>query len=247
MHDLQLGVIKFILFCALNYFINTYENFNLINFNSRLKNFDYGFKERTNKAPPITKDHLTTKLHMNANEALFTLRYFPLLVKDLIPYDDFILDTIDVVNLCYAPQFNSTSLTALKQRISANRQEYLRLFDGHLKRKDHHMLHYHIAVIENGPLKYFSAIRPESKHQVIRSYTNNSINRRNICYSISKKLGYGFASFLINNIGKKLLASISEYSLRSYERIDDTAIEFISRYNYRAAFTQGNIFVCLCI
>lgn len=250
MHDLQLGVIKFILFCALNYFILTYEDFDLITFNTRLKNFDYGSKERTNKPSPIADSHLKYGLHMNANETLFTLRYFPLLVKNMIPYDDlvyqFILDSIDIVNLCFAPQFDITSLAQLRQRISSNRRHYLFLFDQHLRPKDHHMLHYDISIVENGPLKYTSAIRPESKHQVIRAYTNNSRNRRNICYSISKKLGYGFASFLINNTGKKLLSSISKYSLQLTEEVEDTTIEFINQFNYTGTFIQGKIKLLIC-
>lgn len=192
------------------------------------------------------KSLLRNGLNMNANEAFFTLRFFPLLVKNLIPLDDnvyqFILDTTVIVNLCYAPQLISTvnSLAQLQQRISANRHQYLLLFNTHLRRpKDHHILHYHISVLENGPLKYNVTKRPESKHEVIRSYTNITRNRRNICYSISKKLGYVFANLLVNNNGKKLLSSISENSLPTNLEVEATTFEFINHHNYNGNFIQG--------
>lgn len=39
MHDMQLSVLKFILQCALNYFIRTYHDFDLITFNSQFETF----------------------------------------------------------------------------------------------------------------------------------------------------------------------------------------------------------------
>lgn len=255
MHDIQLGVIKFVLQCALNYFIFEKKYFDLSIFNLRLKNFDFGSKERLNKPCPVSENHLKTTLHMNANESLFCLRYFPLLVKDLVPRDDvvyaFILDTIDVVDLCYASKFDLNGLEELKSRISANRQEYMRVFNQHLRPKDHHMLHYVSSIEENGPLKYLSSIRPEAKHQVILGYTASCMSRRNINYSVTKKQSFSFSEFLIHNDGKTLLSKVSDLNIRRNVTTTDEIKNYILQNNYHGNFFEGltkqNVYILIII
>uniref|UniRef100_T1H0G4 Uncharacterized protein n=1 Tax=Megaselia scalaris TaxID=36166 RepID=T1H0G4_MEGSC len=70
MHDIDLGVIDA--------------------FNNRIQNFDYGYIERPNMPSKILPQHIKNggKLHLNANEAHFFLKYFPLLAHSMIPYED---------------------------------------------------------------------------------------------------------------------------------------------------------------
>lgn len=205
MHDVSLGTNKFCMHFAINYFKKNCPNFSLDKLNERIEYFDYGYKERGNKPTPIKKSHLKqdSTLQMNANEFSFFLRYFPLLAYGMIPFEDpvykFILQSIDMVELMYSSKFTEADIRRLEELISTNRTTFVALNGPNLKPKDHNLLHYGRSIRDNGPCKYFSTIRPEAKHRIIRSYTNNTNNRINISYSVSKKDAFSFASFLLNS------------------------------------------------
>lgn len=216
MHDVKLGYIHFFLHKAIKYFLETYPNFNLKLLNNRIQSFDYGHMEQANKPGVILKSHIKKKLHLNASESITLLKFFPLIVYDLIPYPDpiyqLLLRTILVVERIYAREFNEQTIIELDDAIIENKRDYIIEFDTYLKPKDHHMLHYRKVIEENGPLRGLSTIRLEAKHQVIRNYTNNNKNRRLICYGVSKKLAFEFAYLLWKSKKKDILARISDFT-----------------------------------
>lgn len=205
MHDIQLGIGKFSMQHVLSYFI-THKYFSIEALNNRIKLFKCGRKEAANKPGRILESHLTNGLHTNANESLFLLRYLPIIIFELVPFDDpiylYLLDTIDMVEACFVNEFTVETIFNLNRKISNNRKMYLDLFETHLKFKDHNLLHYPKIIENSGPLKFISSIRFEAKHQAIKAYTNNSNNRRNICYSVCKKQGFEFAYFLLKGKDK---------------------------------------------
>lgn len=150
MHDVKLGVVKFRLQEALRYFIRSFPEFNLHALNQRIQSFDYGRKERGNKPPRILEAHIKNKLQMNANESWFFIRHFPLLVINLIPYDDpvyqFLLETIDIVELIYKSKFSEEDVHTLQNMISRNLDKFCDLFGTYLKPKDHNLTHYGSAI-----------------------------------------------------------------------------------------------------
>lgn len=106
----------------------------------------------------IISSHLkpAAKLQGNANEAQFLLNYFPLLSIGLIPFEDaiykLILNTIDMVAKINSSIFDTNSIEEMDNAIQENRSQYMNLFDKRLKPKDHHMVHYELAIKDNGPL-----------------------------------------------------------------------------------------------
>lgn len=213
MHDVNLGYIHFVLQKAINYFIRTYQNFDLDLLNSRIQTFDYGRKEQANKPGIILLSHVKNKLHLNANESITLLKCFPLIVFGLIPYPDsiyqLVLKTIEVVERIYAWEFKEQDLIDLDNIIIESTRGYINEFNTDMKPKNHHMLHYRAVIEANGPLRGLSTIRLEAKHQVIKNYTNNNKNRKFICYGVSKKMAFQFADFLFNLKKNKYLSRMS--------------------------------------
>lgn len=235
MHDVQLGTIPNVLKQSLVYFKTKYTSFTLDVLNQRIKSFDCGEKEKKNIPGIILASHLgpNGRLHMNANESLFFLKHFPLITHDLLPTPDpifqYILSTIDMIDKCYAPQFDLQSIQEMKNNIRDNKQRYQILFDAHLKPKDHNMLHYDLCVEVNGPLKHLSVIRAEAKHQEIKTYTNNCKSRRNICYSVAKKMAFRFAYFIATN--KSDFLKKLTYVKENNKEKNRFVTEFISNQN----------------
>lgn len=245
MHDIQLGVGKFSMEDILNHFINKQHYITIEELNARINSFSCGYKEAANKPGIIRDTHIRDNgnLHVHANESLFLLRYLPIIVYGKVPFEDpvykYLLDCIDMVDDCFSDQFDMQSIADLKEKISNNRKMYLDVFQGHLKPKDHNMLHYSDIIEESGPLKYISSIRFESKHQVILSYTKNSHNRRNICYSICKKQGFEFAYFLLKG-KEKFLSKITPSSKKGSQITERTTTFMINRNLKLETYCSGN-------
>ena len=90
MHDVLEGVSVYVLESILFIFIFVKKYFNLNYLNCRIQNFNYGPTEIANKPPVISFNRATNKLHlkMSASEILCLVRYWGLMIGDLIPDDD---------------------------------------------------------------------------------------------------------------------------------------------------------------
>lgn len=231
MHDCQLGTINFILTFSIKYFLSQYRSsFSLDTLNERIQRFDCGEKEKKHVPSVILESHLSgSGLFLYASECSFLLRHFPLIIYGLIPTPDpvyrFILDTIDVIDKCFASQFDDESIQDLKRSIKDNRDRYKNLFNTHLKPKDHNMLHYDLCIENNGPLKYLTAMRAEGKHQHVRRYTNICKSRKNVCFSVAHKFAFHYAYFLHKN-RTGFLSQLSS-SNENPDEISPPVIEYI--------------------
>lgn len=249
MHDIQLGYINFILHKAIIHFNVTYPNFDLHLLNERIQNFDYG-REQANKPGIILESHLDAKkkLHLNANESITLLRFFPLIIVDLIPFVDpiyqLVLETIETIDQIYAREFNEQTIMEMDRKIKANKRNYLRTFgpETYLKPKDHHMLHYKSVIEENGPLRGLSTIRLEGKHQVIKAYTNNNKNRKLICYGVSKKQAFEFANLLNKSKSTNILANISNFKKKGICDVYAVQVYLTNLHYDPGTFFSGRFF-----
>ena len=87
MHDLLKGVCLYVMQSIIYNFVIELHYFRLEVLNTRIRNFDYGSVEDCN-IPLISVKHvLKQKLHMkmSASEMLCLVRYFGLIIGDLIP------------------------------------------------------------------------------------------------------------------------------------------------------------------
>ena len=89
MHDVLEGICPYVMNAILKTFIFTTKLFTLQTLNTRIENFDYG-PENSNKPPPIAINRLLNynDLKMLASEMLCFVRYFGVMVGDLIPKND---------------------------------------------------------------------------------------------------------------------------------------------------------------
>lgn len=62
-----------------------------------------------------------------------------------------------------------------------------------MKFKHHVGVHYGRLTRRFGPLSHIKVIRLEGKHRIMKSYTKNTNNRRNMSYSLARKVQYNTA------------------------------------------------------
>ena len=88
MHDLLEVVCRYDMAAVINYFVKDVKLFSINCLNSRIQLFDFCVIEDSNKPPTITNEHLKKKyLIMSASEMLCLVRYFSVIIGDLVNED----------------------------------------------------------------------------------------------------------------------------------------------------------------
>lgn len=205
MHDLCEGVLRYNMCEIILHFIRR-KKFSLKLLNNRKNNFAYDYNDRGNKSKNITMKNLKKrKLSMSSSEMTTFVHVFSFLVGDLVEPDDevwkFYLKTMEVLDLVYLRSYTEEDLVKLGHSICEMNEMYKRLFKQTLKPKHHLLTHYPNATKKFGPLRYISSLRFEANHRFVKKYTKNTESRRNISYSLARKLQYGFANNFISTIG----------------------------------------------
>lgn len=201
MHDISEGVLRYNMCAIILYFIRK-KIFTLKTLNDRKKNFAYDYPDRGNISGNITMKKLRKgKLSMSASEMMTFVHNFGFIVGDLISPDDnvwkFYLKTIEVVDLVYLTCYSDSDLLQLQNSIKEMNEMYKTLFDKTLKPKHYFLTHYPRLTKKYGPLRYISCLRFKAKHREVKKYTKNTESRKNISFSIGRKLQYNFANILI--------------------------------------------------
>ncbi|KAG4071911.1 hypothetical protein HA402_006072, partial [Bradysia odoriphaga] len=198
MHDINEGILRYNMSSIIRSFTSR-KIFKLKTLNDRKRNFVYGHPDSGNRSEvDLKQKHLKkAKLTMTASEMMTFFQIFPFLVGDLIDPNDetwlFYLKTVEVVDLVYQTSYTETDLIKLQNSIAEMNSSYIKLFNQTLKPKHHFLTHYPRLIREFGPLRYISSIRYEAKHRIVKKYTKNTESRKNISYSIGRKLQYEFA------------------------------------------------------
>lgn len=237
MHDLSEGVLRYNMCSIILYFIKK-KIFTLKTLNDRKRTFNYDYPDRGNKSVNIKVEKLKKgKVQMSASEMMTFFSNFGFLVGDLIPSNDnvwkFFLKTVEVVDLVYLTSYTDTDLLNLKNSISEMNNMYIRLFKKTLKPKHHNLTHYPRLTRKFGPLRFISSLRYEAKHRIIKKYAKNTESRKNISYSIARKLQYEFANMLITN---DCLKDKLDYSLDK-----QTCSITLSSQNFFAYIEKSNL------
>lgn len=202
MHDISEGVLRYNMCAIILYFVKN-KIFTLKTLNDRKNNFTYDYPDRGNRTSNIARKHINKKkLKMTASEMMTFVHNFGFLIGDLVSSDDkvwkFFLKTLEVVDLVWRTSYNEADLLQLKTSISEMNQMYKTIFNETLKPKHHHLTHYPRLIPMVGPLRYISSLRFEAKHRMVKKYTKNTESRKNISYSIGRKLQYDYANMLLN-------------------------------------------------
>lgn len=223
-HDIFEGCGKYVMGFLLKVFILDEQYFSLDNFNSRLQQFDFG---PDNSAKPVAMsiDGIRKKIVRQSASGLANLiRYFGLLIGDLVPMDDerwalyeSLVDLVREVTRWTCCTETAEYISVLVSELNAM---YMELSGGHLQPKFHFMVHYPRALLAYGPLALLSSMRFESKHRVLKNAANVSANRRNITLTLALKHQLVLNELFIDGAYRdplKLTFSSKEFKLPDYE------------------------------
>ncbi|XP_077275930.1 uncharacterized protein LOC143904844 [Temnothorax americanus] len=193
MHDLLEGVCGYDLALILFDLIYNKKYFSLETLNNRVFYFDYGPVELGNAVPQITREHLIAgKLKFSASEMLCFVRYFGLMLGDLVPDDTeswyLYLKLKSIIDIVTTPYVNLRSLSYLSVLISEHHEKYLTVFpQATLKPKHHYMLHYSEVMRRVGPLWSVCCLRWEAKHRPLKQAAHATNSRRNLPLTLAIK------------------------------------------------------------
>ncbi|CAI6372799.1 unnamed protein product [Macrosiphum euphorbiae] len=192
MHDVSEGVARYDMALIINYLINN-KYFSLENLNNRLMLFEYGVTESKNKPPTISKTNLNNNcIIMSASEMLCLVRYFGLIVGELVPLGtkiwELYISLRKIVDICCARVLQRECAFQLDSLVSEHNKLYLYFSNSSLKPKFHFLTHYGRLLLKNGPISLTSSLRYEAKHKVLKAYANSIPCRINLGHTLSHKL-----------------------------------------------------------
>jgi len=204
MHDLFEGVCSYDMLHIIHYLVNVQKFMSFEVLNSRIQCFDYGLEEASNKPPVIVRfTHPTDSFNMKAIEMLTLVKYFSLMVGDLVPEGDDVwglyLILCQVIQFVCASSITGGEISLLRTLIAEHHELYVELFHDSLKPKHHFMVHYPSAIQSLGPLCHIWSMRFESKHGQAKKTANVVCNFRNICKSLSQKHQLKFCYRVFNH------------------------------------------------
>lgn len=163
---------------------------NVDQFNDKLVNFDYGFTEA--KPAKIKPQHLEegASFHQSGAQMWSLAVITPLILGPYIDYEDemwknFIL-LLEISSLICAHQISFEMLDLLSYDIENYLASFQSIYNLHLSRKQHYLVHYPLYITLYGPLYSYNTLRMEGKHQFfkaamrkIRNYKNPSVSMTN--------------------------------------------------------------------
>lgn len=191
MHDILEGVGKYVMGLVLSKYINRFKYFSLELLNIRLETFSYGQDSR-NKPVQLSMIHIKDcNVRLSASEMLTLIRYFSVLIGDKIPGGDMYwalyLKLREVLEIVMLTSVWEGLHMVMQDSVTQLNEMYLLLSNEALKPKFHHLTHYHNAMINFGPLSFFSSMRYEAKHRLAKTAARASSNRRNVTLSLAVK------------------------------------------------------------
>ncbi|XP_044005527.1 uncharacterized protein LOC122850442 [Aphidius gifuensis] len=159
MHDLIEGVCVFDMVAIISNFIeNGY--FTLNELNNCLKNFYYGIVDSDNVPPAIDSGALNkNKIKMSASELWTFVRYFGIIIGDLIPEDNAVwqvyLNLRQLLALVTSTTISKKHIPMLKNLVQQHNYLARNVLKRQLFNKDHHLIHYATIIDTSGPAVNF--------------------------------------------------------------------------------------------
>ena len=204
MHDSREVVQTYVMTKILNYFIFDLKVFSLQILDFRIQMFNYGQLEKSNKPPFIcVRKSSSVKLKMSASEMTCFVRYFGLMVGDLVPRKNIVwilyLKLRQITEIIQSPKMRHTDPALLKQLLTEHHTMYLDIFKENLKPKFHFLLHYPKLIAWLGPVANCSSMRYESKHKESKNTSNVSCSKVNLPHTLAVKHQLKVSYFLENN------------------------------------------------
>ena len=244
MHDLFHGVATYVLTKVLKYYVQN-KFFSVTELNERMRSVNFSSVDKTNRPPDIKHNNiLKESMPWSASEVKNFLMYIPVMIGDLIPrsceYWRLILLLHDIACICLCKKICHFTLNYLDTVVSEHNELYCKLFKDNLKPKFHYLMHYSSIIMKSGPMSHLWSFRFESKHQVLKEYTNVCKCRKDICLSIAKRMQQMMAASLICSVKTKLSPSLSkETGDNTYEMLEYRGV-LLKRGNFIQLFFRNN-------
>lgn len=193
-HDLlEHGVISIELKCILNHVIKEYPEVTLFMINERVKNFDYGHAEKSNKPAIIKKEHLEDDGHLRQKASqmweLATILPFilaPYVSKEDENWDNYML-LLEISRMIFSDSIRKSTLGYLQDCIAVYLTNFKALYGMHLTPKQHFLIHYPSLILIYGVLINFWTMRTEAKHKWFKRLVYILGNYKNIPWSLAEK------------------------------------------------------------
>ncbi|XP_050063305.1 uncharacterized protein LOC126552640 [Aphis gossypii] len=183
MHDMLEGVCKYDVGFLLKELIFNLKYFSIDTLNERIESFNYGPTDIRNRPTLINEMNIKRSgcLKMSASEMSCFMKYFGLIIGDMVPVES-----------------ENEDIVLLESLITEHHEIYLRLFRGtSLKPKHHHMVHYPLIIKNSGPLSLFWSMRFEAKHRELKETAHSTTSRKNITFTLAMKQQLKFSYKLL--------------------------------------------------
>lgn len=189
-HDLFEGIVASDLFLYVNYFIKTKKWFTYNELNNLIRRTHLKGNDTNNK--PIQFNEKGKKLVGNASENWCTLRFFPIIVYNIVDTSNavwrLLLHLREIVEFIISPKITHAQIAYLKVLIDEYLEQRIKLFPSvPLKPKHHFLHHYPELIFQFGPLIRLWTLRFESKHSYFKRVARRCQNFRNITKTLSVK------------------------------------------------------------
>lgn len=190
MHDINEGAIPFLLKNLFEYLFKN-KVCTEIDLKNKIQSHDFGSKNRRNVPSELSINK--SCLGQNASQILCLFQSIPFILYD---YKDneaveevwiCVESLLKITQIVYSERIDKNDLNDLGENVEVHLDSFLRIFDDHLKFKQHIMLHLVSTIIAMGPLKWFSMKRYEAKHKEIKGCIGDSHNFRNLTKTITER------------------------------------------------------------
>ena len=192
MHDLLEGALPYELKLLLQHTFDA-GYISLMQYNDRIKAFDYGYTELIDKPNelPLRCFQENLKLRYSASEMLLLARIIPFILGDKIPTEDMhyncFLQLLKILQIVMSPYISEEVPSYLRVLIEDHHSIFVTLYpDASFIPKLHYMVHYPKQILEQGPLTRAWTMRYEGKLKHLKGISKSG-NFKNITYSLAKK------------------------------------------------------------
>jgi hypothetical protein len=186
----------------------------------RTSNFSFGFYDRSNKPPPIKKQHLSkSNIIGTASQKLCLFRLLPIIFYDII--DDLSLFNLyiilrEIISYLYADVIRKSWLPYLDALCKSFYSLMVERSPDRVIPKVHFLTEYCRSIEKHSLPILNSCIRFESKHQYFKQIANRSFNFKNPLLTLSKR--HQLRQCLLNKLeSSRFSPSITVHLFKSTE------------------------------
>ena len=203
MHDLLEGVCNVGMSGVLKQILKI-PGINIDLINNRIECFDFG--THSNRPILLTMAKIEKgDLGMSASEMLNLVKYFSIIIGDLVPREnsiwEYYLVLNEILDIVMRKKISANTVSYLENLISRHHFLYIKEF-GSLKPKTHNMLHYSECIKKFGPLGHNWSMRFEAMHYKAKLYAQAVRSRVNVSKSILMRHNFTVAYETIS--GRKI-------------------------------------------